>query len=226
MKNFLLSILLFFCSTFSFGQNVFHSYDSKEKLESHVKIIIDDFDFFLKEMGVEAPYKPGVYIHTAPFLIKWDGQNKRIILPYWDELLDEQKEIFKTWKGEEAEELFISLFNWFFIPHELGHFVEMNFNSDTLTPYEFELAANEFAIAFLTRKEENMDKIKYIRKSLSDVLKILPKIDFGDLTEVEYFNTNYKQLGNNPNIYGYFQFKFILDLLNNQEKINLQKYCK
>jgi hypothetical protein len=211
---------------FSFGQNVFTSYDSKEKLESDVKLIIDDFDMFMKEMGIKPSYKPGVTIHTAPFLIKWDESNRGIILPYWDELIDEQKELFRTWRGEDAEEFFISLFNWFFVPHELGHFIELSFNTDTLTPYESEMAANEFAVAFLTSKNENKDRIKYIKESLQDVLKILPNIDFGDMSEEKYFNSNYQQLGNNPNAYGYFQFKFILNIINNQELINLQKYCE
>ena len=202
------------------------SYDLKEKLESDVKIIINDFDMFMKEMRIKPPYKQGVKIQTAPFLIKWDEPNKGIILPYWDELTDEQKELFKTWRGEDAEEFFISLFNWFFVSHELGHFIELSFNTDTLTPYESEMAANEFAVAFLISKDENKDKIKYINKSLQDVLKILPSIDFGNMSEEEYFNTNYQQLGKNPNAYGYFQFKFILNILNSQEQINLQKYCE
>ena len=71
------------------------SYDLKEKLESDVKIIINDFDMFMKEMRIKPPYKPGVKIQTAPFLIKWDEPNKGIILPYWDELTDEQKELFE-----------------------------------------------------------------------------------------------------------------------------------
>jgi len=202
------------------------SYDSKDELKSDVEIIINDFDIFMKEMGIKPPYKPGVKIQTAPFLIKWDETNKGIILPYWDELMDAQKDLFKTWKGEDTEEFFISLFNWFFVPHELGHFIELSFNKDTLTPYESEMAANEFAVAFLISNEDNKDKIKYIRESLTDVLKILPNIDFTDMTEEEYFNTNYQQLGNNPNAYGYYQFKFILNILNNQEQINLQKYCE
>jgi len=225
-KNiFVLSLLILF-SNFSFGQSVFVSYDSKEKLESDVSMIINDFDIFMKEMGIKPHYKPGVKVQTAPFLIKWDEPNKGLILPLWDELMDEQKELFKTWRGEDAEEFFVALFNWFFVPHELGHFIELSFNTNTLTPYESEIAANEFAITFLTSKVENKDKISYIRESLHEVLKILPSIDFGNMSEEEYFNTNYQQLGNNPNAYGYFQFKLILDILNNQEQINLQKYCE
>lgn len=77
----------------------------------------------MKDKGIEPPYIPSVIIQTGPYLIKWDEPNKGIILPFWDELLDEQKGLFKALRGENAEEFFVSLFNWFLVPHELGHFI-------------------------------------------------------------------------------------------------------
>ena len=222
--NYLLILFLAISLKCSYGQNVFEPYHSKEKLQADVKKIIDDFDQFMKDRGVNPPYVPGVSVQTAPFLIKWDEPNKGIILPYWDELMDEQKELFKTWRGYDAEEFFISLFNWFFVPHELGHFMVFSFYPGTLSPYQSELAANEFAIEFLTSDAQNRGRINYVKESLNEVLKVIPSIDFGEMSEEEYFNTYYQQLGNNPNAYGYFQFKFILDILNNREKIDILKY--
>ena len=148
---------------YSFGQDVFKPYDSKEQLESDVRIIINDFDRFMKDMGTSPPYVPSVKIQTAPFLIKWDEPNKGLILPFWDELSKEQMELFKIWQGENAEEFFISLFNWFFIPHELGHFMVLNNPNINLTPYESERAANEFAVKFLTSKSENQKKFSTLK---------------------------------------------------------------
>lgn len=218
-----------FCSTLLIGtvtkvvgQDTFQRYETKVELESDVKKIIRAFDLYMRDMGVEPPYIPTVIIQTGPYLIKWDEQNQGVILPFWDELYDEQKELFKTLKGEEAEEFFISLFNWFLIPHELGHFI--NPMEDSLTPYNRERAANEFAVAFYLSQEENKGKIDYINKSVSEVLELLPIIDFGSLSEEEYFNINYTKLGSNPNAYGYFQFKFIQDIINNKEDIDLLYY--
>ena len=173
----------------SFGQNVFELYDSKEKLESDVEEIIDDFDQFMKERGIIPRYVPGVSVQTAPFLIKWNEDNKGIIMPYWDELMDMQKELFIRWRGDDAEEFFISLFNWFFVPHELGHLMILSFHKGTLSPYQSEIAANEFAIRFLTGEVQNQEKIRYVKESLNEVLMVLPVIDPGELTEEEYFNT-------------------------------------
>jgi hypothetical protein len=164
----------------------------------------------MRDMGIVPPYIPTVNIQTGSYLIKWDEPNQGIILPFWDELFDEQKELFKTLKGENAEEFFISLFNWFLIPHELGHFI--NPMEDSLSPYKKEQAANEFAVAFFLSQKENQEKMDYIEKSLPEVLELLPKIDFNNFTEEEYFNMNYTKLGSNPNAYGYFQFKFILNI--------------
>ena len=61
-------------------------------------------------------------------------------------------------------------------------------------------------------------------KSLTQVLEILPKIDFGNMSEADYFNANYQKMGGNPNVYGYFQFKFITDILNKQKDFSIRKY--
>jgi hypothetical protein len=216
--------LLISNSTKVLAQDTFQRYDSKEELESDVKKIIEAFDVFIRDMGIEPPYVPTVTIQTGPYLIKWDEPNKSIILPFWDELFDEQKELFKTLKGEYAEEFFISMFNWFLIPHELGHFI--NPMEDSLSPYNRERAANEFAIAFYLSQKESQEKLEYLEKSVPEVLDLLPKIEFNNYTEEEYFNMNYTKLGSNPNAYGYFQFKFIQDILENKEDIDILHYFK
>ena len=224
VRNFLTVMLLTCKLSLLMGQTVFPSYQTKDELKEDVATIIQDFDLFMKDRGITPPFVPGVQVETAPFLIKWDGPNQQVILPYWDELWDEQKKLFRAWQGDNAEEFFTSLFNWFFVPHELGHFIEASFNKNELTPYQSEIAANEFAIAFLSSLKENQKKMEYIRKNLEEVIKALPPIDFGDLSEEEYFNKNYQNLGSNPNVYGYYQFNFILNILENQDQIDLQKY--
>jgi Zn-dependent peptidase ImmA (M78 family) len=78
--------------------------------------------------------------------------------------------------------------------------------------------ANIFAVTFLLSKKENRKKIKYIETSLEQVIKILPKIDFNNLSEEAYFNANYMKLGNDINAYGYFQFRFILNILKSKKR--------
>jgi hypothetical protein len=222
--------ILFFCFCLAVlfpysvsGQSSFHKhYETKESLESDGKRIICEFDLFIKNQGYNLPAIPKVKIQTEPSLIRLDRQNNTIIVPYWGDLANDQKEIFKSWRGENAEEFFVLLFNWFFIPHELGHFINPMIHD--LDPYQCEREANEVAVIFFRRNPENIEKLDFLKKSLTQVLEILPKIDFNNMSEVEYFNANYQKIGNNPNVYGYFQLKFILDILNNQKDFSIKQY--
>jgi len=218
----------FFCFTFLLTFHVsgqsssIKHYDSKEVLESDANKIIDDFELFIKGLGCKLHSIPKVRIQTEPALIRLDKPNNTIIIPYWGDLTNDQIEIFKSWRGENAEEFFILMFNWFFIPHELGHYI--NPKNHDLNPYQCELEANEVAVAFLKSNSENLEKLDLIKESLQQIVAILPKIDFGGMSEAEYFNANYQKIGNNPNMYGYFQFKFILNILNNPGDVNIKLY--
>jgi hypothetical protein len=225
MKAILISFFCIACLLpyYASGQSaLIKHYESKEALETDANKIINDFELFIKESGYSLSSVPKAKIQTEPSLIRLDRTNNTIIIPFWGDLSNEQIEIFKSWRGENAEEFFILMFNWFFIPHEMGHYINPMIHD--LNPYQCELEANEVAIAFLKRKPENLDKLHFIKESLKVILEILPKIDFGSLTEAEYFNANYKNMGSNPNVYGYFQLKFILDILNNSRDINIKHY--
>lgn len=208
---------------YALGQSSFiKHYETKEALESDANKIIKDFEHFIKESGYNLPAIPQIKIQTEPSLIKLDRANNTIIVPYWGDLANDQIEIFKSWRGENAEEFFILMFNWFFIPHELGHYINPMIHD--LNPYQCELEANEVAITFLKSNSANLEKLDFVKQSLKEILLILPKIDFVNMTEAEYFNANYKNLGSNPNVYGYFQLEFILDILNNPRDINIKMY--
>lgn len=203
------------------GQTVFKENAIKDSLIEDVSLMIAQFDVFMHNNGIELPYKPGVKVSTTYALIYWDSESKSVVLPYWKELYPEQREIFTRWKGDEAQYFFISLFNWFFIPHELGHFAMLTNDNLNISAYEAERRANIFAITFFRKDKENKEKLQYIENSLQDVIKRLPSIDFQNMTEEEYFNANYQKLGNNPDAYAYFQFKFILDILKDKNQIPL-----
>jgi|WetSurMetagenome_2_1015567.scaffolds.fasta_scaffold05881_4 hypothetical protein len=221
-------IIFFFCLILFFpnyasGQSSFHKhYITKEALESDASKIVADFTQYIRELGYDLPSMPKINIQTEESLIRLDRQNNTIIVPYWEDLSNEQKALFKSWRGENAEEFFIMMFNWFFIPHELGHFINPMIHD--MNPYQCEQEANEVAVTFFRRNPENYEKLDSIKEILIQVLGILPKIGFGEMSEEVYFNTNYQKMGNDPNAYGYFQLKFILDILNEQKDFNIKQY--
>lgn len=203
------------------AQPIFKENTIKDSLIEDVSLMIGQFDVFMRNNGIELPYKPGVKVSTTYALIYWDSESKSVVLPYWQELYPEQREIFTRWKGDEAQHFFVSLFNWFFVPHELGHFAMLTNHNLNISVYEAERRANMFAITFLRKDKENTEKLQYIENSLQEVIKRLPPIDFQNMTEEEYFNANYQTLGNNPDAYAYFQFKFILDITKDKNQIPL-----
>ena len=133
-----LILSFFFTLLFAFytsGQPSFiKHYESREALESDANKIIADFDLFIKESGYNLPSIPKAKIQTESSLIRLDRPNNTVIVPYWDDLSNDQKEIIKSWRGENAEEFFVLMFNWFFIPHELGHFINPMIHD--LNPYQ------------------------------------------------------------------------------------------
>ena len=163
-KHFISSLcFIFFYVLIVSGQtSIPKHYISKEELESDVNKIISDFNLFIKKLGYNLPSIPKAKIQTEPSLIRLDKSNNAIIVPYWDDLLNDQKEIFKSWRGENAEEFFVLMFNWFFIPHELGHFINPKIHD--IDPYTSEKEANEVAVLFFKRNPENLKKLDFIKK--------------------------------------------------------------
>lgn len=199
------------------GQPLVKEYATKESLVNDANQLIGQFSVFILRNGIELPYTPGVEVATTYKLIYCDPENKRIVLPYWQELYPEQRKIFTNWKGDEAQQFYISMFNWYFIPHELGHFAMFTNPELQLSAYETEHRANMIAVSFFRSTKENRKKLRDMEYSLQEVLNRLPAIDFQNMTEEDYFNANYQTLGNNPDAYAYFQFKFILDILKDQK---------
>lgn len=120
------------------GQPVVKEYATKEGLVQDANQLIGQFSVFIHNSGVQLPYTPGVKVSTTYKLIYCDTENKSIVLPYWQELYPEQRSIFTRWKGDESQQFYISMFNWFFIPHELGHFAMFTNPNLHISAYETE----------------------------------------------------------------------------------------
>ncbi len=203
------------------AQPLVKEYETKECLVHDANQLTEQFSVFIHNNGIDLPYIPGVEVATTYKLIYCDPENKRIVLPIWQELYPEQRTLFARWKGDEAQQFYISMFNWYFIAHEMGHFTMFTNPDLHISAYETEHRANIIAISFFRSTGENRKRLLQIENSLQEVLKGLPAIDLENMTEEDYFNANYQKLGNNPDAYAYFQFKFILDIMkdNGQYKI-------
>lgn len=221
LKKYLLLVLgLLFLSPLWSGEK----FTSKKQLKKHVANMVNDFCSYMQKNNFKLETKPAIEIRTTEELISLKNNNK-IVLPIWKELTREQKEIFNRWLGEEDEEIFTTLFNWFFIPHEMGHYI-INLNSNKrLTPYQNEKIANMFAIDFLLNQQQQTEKINSLEKKLEVILKKLPPIDLKGFNIEDYFNQYYQE-SIYPDVYAFFQFTMILDILDNPELCNLKQISK
>ncbi|MFH1727271.1 MAG: hypothetical protein ABIA04_02485 [Pseudomonadota bacterium] len=207
--------------------NLFPPYTDKIILEKNAQDIIIDFIYKIKEHNCNPRYTPTIEIKTTPSLISWREKLKKVRIPFWIDLKKNQKEIFLDWTGniKTAQTLFTALFNWFFIPHELTHFLqtEYDFKSDH---FDSEKLANDYAVAFWMEIKGGEKKLLKIKTILQPIFKKLKDAFPKNENEREYFNKHYGKLGEDPNKYGYFQFKWVLDAIEKRNKLKLNTLSK
>ena len=180
--------------------------------------------------------KVNVSIETSPALIFYnEGMNGRaicpgVVAPAWEQATDEQRTLFNLWASNasayalsnqsgsafDGEHFFGETFNWFFLFHEVGHYMQFIRTVRDSAPgagdlYFREKEANEFALAFL--KNNNRPRLDAYITNLRSIFATLPPPTNTNRT---FFNSDYGNLSRIPEIYGYFQFNFVLDAYDNR----------
>lgn len=183
-------------------------------LKSEISEITNRFVNLARRQGYELAYVPQVEVIVTKQLMFFAGDKKEgvIVAPNWSGLPPKMKRLFSQWMKESNSELaaemfFKKNFNWFLVPHELGHYLQ-NFaaqEKSSQTRWQRELSANKTAIKFWLAQGQSKQLAAFIKETskLSNYLKTqLPQ----EIDE-SYFNDNYRQLVANPVAYGYVQFK-------------------
>ena len=193
----------------------------EQVLRTEIKKIQDNFITELNALGFNTPNVPAIKIENTPSLVFFGGTS--ITVPIWETLNEQNKDLFNDWAetanaGFTGEEFFRKTFNWFLVIHELGHYVQQVKNT-TKDDYGFEVEANEIAIAYW--KINNREALDAYITILTQVFATLP---VPQNTSRTYFNSNYETIGDNPEVYGYFQFKFIIEAYNVIDSLELNTY--
>lgn len=200
--------------------------ESKEDLLDRGKVASSKLDSMLNELGVNTGATPSVDIRVEPYFIYFDPQNNQVIAPWYDEVPDEMM-VFFTELSQQTEmkdkEFFQSFFNAFFYFHEFAHWAQLQMDG-TLgsNRYVSEREANEITVAYLQSTEEGIKFLDYISPQVDSIVEFLDSPVPDGASEEEYFTENYAELGLDPYAYGYFQFKFVQDVLNKRGSINLE----
>jgi hypothetical protein len=181
----------------------------KLSLKKDIEIIVQAFVSQCNAAGLETPFVPEVVIENTPQLIFYD--NKVLTAPFWNDFTADQQALFVKWASDAegdftGEDFFKLNFNWFLVPHEMGHFVQGLQNSK-LNLWDAERNANCFAVAFW-RMQNKLERLDTIYRWSQQIWNTLPNPTPAGQDPETYFNNNYDTLGADPDAYGYYQFLF------------------
>ncbi|SDA57972.1 hypothetical protein SAMN02910275_01365 [Butyrivibrio sp. INlla18] len=128
----------------------------------------------------------------------------------------EQQESFKQILGADVLQKFDLYFHWYNIIHELGHCFAGESNIKQDSNIEQEMFVNEFAVGYYLYVGETQ-KLDELKLMVETILEKIPS----PMPEGEAFLDFYKRIWNTDAImqvmiYGYFQFRSVLEALNKQ----------
>lgn len=147
-------------------------------------------------------------------------QKVRFELVYatWDKLDQGTKAFFATLCNEdlvEGEIFYKTYFMKFNVIHEVFHTIG-NKNDPGIGYYREEQRVNDLAVAYWREIGES-NFINELEVKLKKILALMrnPVLE-GEDSEA-YFNDNYDALGSRPDIYGYYQFSFVLKAIEKKD---------
>jgi hypothetical protein len=188
-----------------------------ELVLNKVTSIRDEFINAVKKEGVSIPYYPEVKVVNTPALMSfWGDRNFGYLLtPNWESADQNMKNLFQIWLDESgvddsAKHFFNQNFNWFLVAHELAHFLQETQKIKKIDyddRWDGELYANQVAISFWMSQGKEKELTDLIMNT-TKIMNFLKSPNTSKLSEKEFFNKNYKELSQDPNKYGYYQFLF------------------
>ena len=168
---------------------------------------------------------PDIVVETTPSLIYYlstDEGESVVVVPRWQEL-GEVHALFEDWAeatggAYDGRALFEELFNWFFVAHETGHLLQTVSERGPESRWDQELQANEIAVAhFAVAEPARLDALVAALASVRDSLEA-PQ-GAGDPA---FFEAEYDAIGVVPEVYGHFQFGFVLDAFDRVGELDLE----
>ncbi|MDD5646156.1 MAG: hypothetical protein PHW86_03195 [Candidatus Bipolaricaulis sp.] len=194
-------------------------------LQASVERTVDAYVLAAAELGRNAGSPPEILVANTPQLSYYSPQTNRIVIPYWPPQESTVAFFLALTDGDEAlaRELFVELFDWFLVAHELTHWL-MTARGVETDHYTSEAMANDGAVAFYNLFPESEERFLRLDALLAAALERLADPTPGSLDPVTYFNAFYPALTGNPRQYGYFQFRFIRDSIARRQELEFASF--
>ncbi len=156
---------------------------------------------------------PTIVVDTRPQLSMYTRGDNTIHTARWEKLPPDVQDLVKRWATyaghTTGKQLFDDMFHRFFFVHELAHWLQIQGKNNTNDVYQRELGPNQLTVAYW-RERDN----RYLSALLARFRRIserLPNpVPPGQNAE-EYFRSNYRGLGSNPDVYGWFQLRMVIE---------------
>lgn len=163
--------------------------------------------------------------NTKPYLIFI--KNDTVNLPFWTEVIPQQKQFFAEVAGGEKEgkEVFGLFFNGYFLAHEIGHSFASKSDKKFDNNYDSEYDANIIGILYWRSvgETENLKKCyAYAKRMLKALKNPVPENE----DYKQYITKNYGKLASDPYKYGYIQFSQFVEIYEDKTLPNFETYIK
>ena len=230
MNKQIVLVFLFF-SSFAFSQkNWFKAYTDKDALAKDGVEVGNQFIADAKKIIPNLKNEPQIIVNTTPFLIYYDGEKNTVNLPLWSEVIPDSQQYFEKITGntKDGKKLYGLMFNGFYLPHELGHWLTVK-KSGNLGSYQDEYFANTVAMLWW-KKQGKSKELKSIYKTLKKVMKTYPNpVPKGENAE-KYYTENYVKImqdqENFAMIYGFMQFSQFIKIYEDRSLPDFDKFLQ
>ncbi len=156
---------------------------------------------------------PTIVVDTLPQLSMYTRQDNTIHTARWEKLPPNVQDIVKRWATyaghTTGEQLFDDMFHRFFFVHELAHWLQIQGKNDTNDVYQRELEPTRLTVAYW--RESDSSYLSMLLTRFRRISERLPNpLPPGQDAE-QYFKSNYRGLGSNPDVYGWFQLRMVIE---------------
>jgi hypothetical protein len=181
------------------------------RVQSAAEQIVASFAAKVIEL-LDGAVPPSVEVRNTPNLAYFDHRSWTIVIGHWPTLDPPSRAFFLelTETAEDAAALFVGLFDEFLIAHEMAHWLHRTLGVER-DRYASEQEANDLAVAFFLTGNDGEARLLALRPRLEAALARLFDPTPPGADEADYFNDQYAALVRNPYLYGFYQFRFILD---------------
>ena len=150
-KIFVMSVVFIGLGISANAQNKwFETYTDSTLLTRDANEIIQQFALKIGQLNPDIKLNDIKAIkNTTPYLI-FINNSVTVNLPFWEEMIPQQKEFFTEMGGgiSEGKEIFGLFFNGFYLVHELGHSFFTNTGKEYDNAYDGEYDANIVGILY------------------------------------------------------------------------------